>query len=366
MNPIQPGRILFLTFQGEYTCNPKYICNKLLERNYPGDLIWVVDAKEEKKEGSFPAEVELVERGTKEYYKALYSANVWIDNAFNVTREFVWKKRGQIYIETMHGSLGIKRIGSDSVRNGKRNQRGFRCGKLTDYIIANSVFEEEVYRTSFWKNTFIWKMGHARNDILLNESDDERQRIHQKVRKYFGISSDKKIILYAPTFRDQHAEVEELDIKSLLEEMEKKHGGKWVVIVREHHRDKQKMSEKSDDMLNGNNYADIQELMLAAEIGITDYSSWIFDFMLLRKPAFLCVFDEKIYKEDRGFYYPLEETPFPIAHSNKELKEHIKHFNQSQYEEHIDSFVKRRGCYENGEACNRIVDEIIKLVEGKR
>lgn len=362
-NRIEDGKILFLTFQGDYTCNPKYICNELIQNNYQGKLVWVVDDKKEIRREYFPKELELVERGTREYYKALYSANIWIDNAFNVSREFVWKKKGQIYIETMHGALGIKRIGTDSVHNRKRNQRGYRCGALTDYIIANSTFEEEVYRTSFWKDTTVWKLGHARNDILLNASQEKRQEVNIKVRTYFQIPLDRKIVLYAPTFQEKKTDIEDLDFKRLCASLERKYGGEWVVIRREHHRDKAKAAGKDNNIINGNDYADIQEMMLAADVGITDYSSWIFDYMFLRKPAFLCVFDEEIYNKERGFYYPLNETPFPIAHCNDEMEENIMAFEQEQYENQIEIFLKQRGCYEKGNACGRIAKRIERLME---
>ncbi len=365
-NRIENGKILFLTFQGDYTCNPKYICNELIRNHYHGRLVWVIDGKKELMKEHFPKEVELVERGTREYYKALYSANIWIDNAFNVSREFVWKKRGQIYIETMHGALGIKRIDTGSVRNRKRNQRGDRCGALTDYIIANSTFEEEVYRTSFWKDTSIWKLGHARNDILLSNSQEKRQEVNIKVREHFHIPPNKKIVLYAPTFKDKKTDVEDLDFERLCIALEKKYGGEWVVIRREHHRDKGKAAREDHNMIDGNDYSDIQEIMLAADVGITDYSSWIFDYMFLRKPAFLCVFDEEVYDKERGFYYPLKETPFLIAHCNDELEENIMAFEQEQYENQIETFLKQRGCYENGNACNRIAKRIERLMEVRK
>ena len=101
-------KILFFTFQGKYTCNPKYICRHLHRKR--GDLrcVWVIFSESER--ADFPEYAETVLFGTPEYYRALYSSKILVDNGFNFVKQPMEKKKGQYYIETMHGSLGIKRI----------------------------------------------------------------------------------------------------------------------------------------------------------------------------------------------------------------------------------------------------------------
>lgn len=359
---VEKGKILFLTFQGTYTCNPKYICEELINRGYTGELVWVID--DEKERVVFPEQVRTVKRGTNQYYRDLYSANIWIDNAFNVTREPVWKRKNQIYIETMHGSLGIKRIDPKKVRNARRNKRGYDCGRLSDYIISNSVFEENVYKGSFWKNTELLPYGHARNDILFVKNGEIKQQIIQKVRSYFNIDDNQKVVLYAPTFRDYGEDGEKIDLCRLIQVLEQTLGGEWVVIERRHHRDKVRLYAERRKILDGDLYPDIQELMVATDVGITDYSSWIFDFLLLGKPGFLYVTDAERYRAERGFYYPLDKTPFPLAGNNQELEDAIKSFAQKAYEERVEQFLEEKGCYEKGTACERIVNKIVEIVEG--
>ena len=149
---IEKRKIIFLTFQGKYTCNPKYICNEIIRQGLQWGLVWVI-YDEMCDTSGFPEQVRLVLAGTSEYFKELYSSHIWIDNAFCIARNNIRKRPEHIYIETMHGSLGIKRIGPNDVKDRLRNKRGYRCGKLTDYCISNSSFENDVYRTSFWKNT---------------------------------------------------------------------------------------------------------------------------------------------------------------------------------------------------------------------
>ena len=117
--------------------------------------------------------------------------------------------------------------------------------------------------------------------------------------------------------------------------------------------------EEDERILSATVYPDIQELIVAADVGITDYSSWICDFMLTGRPGFLYTPDLADYDQERGFYYPLSETPFPIAETNDELEEKILSFDEAAYAVKNEQFLEARGCKENGTAAKQIV-EIIK------
>ena len=98
---------------------------------------------------------------------------------------------------------------------------------------------------------------------------------------------------------------------------------------------------------------------------ITDYSSCLFDFVLTRRPGFIFATDVDEYNQERGFYYPLESTPFPIATNNAELMQNVKHFNDESYQEKITQFLIDRGCMEDGHASERVADLIAELVKEK-
>ncbi len=367
---VKKDKILFLTFQGKYTCNPRYICDEIIKRKLPWDLVWVVDDMSPETLAEFPEEVRVVERNTGKYFKELYTAKVWIDNAFNVTKVSVKKKPEQVYMETMHGSLGIKRIGPQDVPDKRRNKRGARCGRLSDYIISNSDFEDDVYRTSFWKKTEILKYGHARSDVLFEKDPEKLMQIKKKVYEYYQLPEDTKLALYAPTFRSSELdkeEKEEMDFAVLLPALKERFGGEWAVLNRAHHRDYKNKgyAQSVDGVYDGATYPDIQELMLACEVGITDYSSWIFDYVLTRKTGFIYAPDMQAYDEDRGFYYPIETTPFPLAHSNEEMKEKILAFDEKKYAEDVEAFLVEKGCVEDGHACERIVNKLEEIMEEK-
>ena len=108
-------------------------------------------------------------------------------------------------------------------------------------------------------------------------------------------------------------------------------------------------------------YPDIQELLCAADIMVTDYSSCIFDFMLSRKPAFFYAEDIEKYNQERGFYFPMSETPFPIAQNTDELVKNLLEFNENKYLEEIDAFLKGKGAFEDGNASKRAADFIERL-----
>ena len=97
---------------------------------------------------------------------------------------------------------------------------------------------------------------------------------------------------------------------------------------------------------------------------ISDYSSCMFDFMLTRRPCFIYAEDIARYNDERGFYYPLEATPFPVATNNEELKRNILNFDNEKYVKEVDKFLEEKGCIDDGNASKKVV-EIIKNKEGQ-
>lgn len=366
MASIKQNKIMFFTFQGDYVCNPKYISEEIIRRGLDYEQVWVSLDKPEKVKHIFPQNCKVVRFNTEDYYRELSTSKILIENAFNFAKGYVGKKEKQVFIQTMHGSLGLKKIGPEVVQNKKRNDRGFRSAELTDICISNSSFENMVYTTSFWKSNKIMDLGHARNDIFFL-NDEEKKKLKSKVCKYFAIPTDKKIALFASTFRNESesTKYEEIDFVNLKISLEKRFGGDWIILNRAHHTDlkKSKVCELSF-VLNANEYPDIQELMIAIDLGITDYSSWICDYVLTYKPGLLYTPDLDTYDQNRGFYYPIEETPFPICKSNNELAEQIINFDEELFKRRTDEFLEARGCIDDGKASKRIVDMIEEIMRG--
>ena len=359
-NKVQNNKVMFMTFNNNYMCNQKYICEEILKQKLPLDIVWAA-TKAQIASGQYPKGVRLVVRDSYEFFKEVTTAKVWVDNALNFTWNPIPKKKEQFYLQTWHGSMGLKRIGKQDVKNARWSMSAAMAGKATDLCISNSTFETEVFRQTHWPKAKILELGHARNDVFFMDKQ-EQAAVKAQVCAYFGIPEDCHIALYAPTFRnDDSAETYDLEHSKFLDALEAKFGGHWVVLNRYHFKTKAARKNVTVDerIISATAYPDIQDLMIAADVGLTDYSSWICDFVLTGRPGFIYAPDLKEYDSERGFYYPLEETPFPIAETNEELVERIQNFDPTLYETKRQEFLKARGCKEDGHAAEKIV-EIIK------
>lgn len=366
---IDPKKILFVTSRGGYNCNPKAIVDEIIRRNLPWKLVWVARSENMKNIWQYPKELEIVIRGSYEFYHAATTAKIWIDNSVNLSYLGTRKRNGQILIETWHGSLGLKRFETTSDKYWIK--KATACGERTDYCISNSDFEDNLFKNSFWKSSEILKYGHPRNDILLTKDSKQQQEIVAKIRKIFGLDIDVKIALYAPTFRDTaNMYTYMIDYEGVYAALQKRFGGKWRILTRLHFSARKQADKLKntypDFVIDATNYEDIQDLLLATDVGITDYSSWICDFVLTRRPGFIFATDMNTYVTERGFYYPLTSTPFPIAENNEELVSNILSFDEGIYQKNVDNFLQEKGCIDDGYASQRVVDKIMELMgEGK-
>ena len=365
---IQPNKIVCDNYMGKpYGCNSKYVVDKLLEK-YPGklDIVWTV-TKKEMASDSFPEGVRLVEYGSVNAKKEYATAKVWLTNYHKVAyaKKGMYRKPGQYYIQMWHGSLGIKKI-ENNVSCLTENSNWLTLAKesseMTTHWISNSDFETEIYKTAFWGAENILPYGHPRNDILINGDPDTVR----KVKEFYGIQ-DKKIMFYAPTFReDYRLDCYRIDYTALKAALEQTFGGEWVFLVRLHPRvckESASLLPRQPYVIDATFYPDIQELLLSADCMITDYSSCIFDFLLTGRPGFIFATDIDAYNTERGFYYSLESTPFPIATDNDQLLKNVRTFDYTAYALHTEQFLQARGCIEDGKASDRVADLIIDLVE---
>lgn len=361
--PVQDNKIMFLTFQGDYTCNPKRIADEIIRQELDYELIW--DVKTKIPTSDYPLELQFVQHNTYEFYKELASAKVIIENTNIVERLHVAKKPEQYLFQTWHGSLGIKRLDGDVVMGMRWKALAKACQKKVDFLLSNSSFETEVFETSYWGKVPSLLVGHARNDIFFAD-DAQKAKIRRKVCRNLNIPEEKKIFLFAPTHRDNVNEsYQALNYEMIKAALEERFGGEWQIVVRLHNRLKKEsvkwLGGLPSYVSNGTMYEDMQELLVAADAGVTDYSSWIFDYVLSGKPGFIIEIGLDEFKEQRGFYYPIETTPFPIAKNSKGLAANIRKFDEEKYARDAERFLKERGCMEDGHASERIVEKIKEL-----
>lgn len=363
--PINPKKIVFDNYMGKgYGCNPKYVAEKLAEK-YPGqfEAVWLVSGANDT-DTEIPDWIRKVDYKSKEALREYATAKIWISNYHKISfvRRGLFKRKGQYFIQMWHGSLGIKKIEGDVpglTENSKWLKLAKRSSQMVDYWISDSTFESNVYRQAFWGVNTILMYGHPRNDILFHGHN-----MSEKIKRYYNVE-DKKIVLYAPTFReDYRIDCYRIDFEILQQALRERFGGEWIVLIRLHPRIRGKISQVlpfSQGVYDATYYVDIQELVAGADCMITDYSSCIFDFMLSRRPGFIFATDIKDYNTERGFYYPLEETPFPIAQNNEELMQNIRSFDESVYHSNVEEFLKSKGCMEDGNASERVANKIAEL-----
>ena len=368
--PVCDNRIIFLTFRGEYDCNAKWIVEELAKRDVPYELYWAINRKKILDTIELPEGVIPVVKGRYNFYKALASAKIIVDNGITTVHHNYTKKRKQILIETWHGSLGIKKFSPDANKDKLWVKKAFKEARMTSYLISNSTFEDDVYRDSYWPKTPIWRMGHARNDILVEGNTERVQAYRENIFHTYNLEPDTKICLYAPTFRDDgDMRPYKIDYDELAEALERRFGGKWVIMTRFHFR-MRKLTEKmrlADHVINVSDYPDIMELLTCVDVGITDYSSWICDYLLTKRPGFLFATDMDEYQlEDRSFFYPLTDLPYPLAVDNVQLIDNILNFDDTGFEEKCQAFLDDKGCMDDGHAAERIADAIEALMKGQK
>ncbi|MCD8245370.1 MAG: CDP-glycerol glycerophosphotransferase family protein [Parabacteroides sp.] len=363
--PVDPNKVFFMTQESQYTCNPKYISRELEKRRPDLDIVWRCP---QKGNSHLPNNVRKVKLNSYDYFYEIFSSKIIITNSFLYVGMPFSLKKDQIVIETWHGSLGIKRHDKDAIKDKWRKKALEKTGKMTTYCISNSSLENGSLSSTYWPNTPILKLGHARNDLFFNNHETDRNILRKAIFESYGIDENFKVVMYAPTFRDSKSfDFYDIDYKWLLSSLSVKFGGNWCLFLRYHPSMKAlaKKKEKTDNdeienIFDMTSYPDMQELIAVTDIAITDYSSWIYDFVLLRRPGFIFATDIDSYCNERGFYYPLEETPFSIARNNEELMQNIMMFNPESYMPKVEQFLNDKGCIEDGYASERIVD----LIEG--
>ena len=362
---IDVNKVLFISFNKQYTCNPKYICRELIKQdvNHKIDIVWLTNNDKYVSNTPCPARVRQVCIGTAEAYKEIMTSKIVVQNA-HLSQEYGYlpKMSGQYYFQTWHGSLGFKRFDAKSDSNKKRVKAAIRAGKHTDFFLSNSTFESKNVAPVFWKNAQLIESGHARNDILINFNADCVNSIKQRL----SIEKNTRVILYAPTYRDNKSiEHFKIDFNEIIDAAKEKYGGSWVVLVKLHYSNRQNAKEIADNknVINVSRYPDIQELMLISDIGITDYSSWILDYLLMLRPAFIYAEDIEDYEVERGFYYPLSSAPFPVARNSKELATNIIGFDYDSYKTKAKSFLSEKGCMETGNASKAATEKILELMD---
>ena len=349
--------IMFCTNSGAgYYCNPKYIYMYLIKNNFNYKFIWCFKNPEKYKFLENDNTIICKYRSPKYYYYKIVS-KVYISNSIEGTESP--KKKKQIRIQTWHGGGSYKKVAL--AEKGKSNiykKRTENNMKNTDIFISSSkIFTNEVIKNNFCYAGKILEIGMPRNDILFCK--EEHYDIRKKVLNHYNIDDNKFIVLYAPTWRYDESKLEEIDFKRLKKNLEDKFNKEVVIIYRAHlHMQKNQI----DGLINGTDYEDMQELLIASDTLITDYSSSIWDYSLLYKPCFLFCPDLDYYIEKRGFVIDIYKWGFPVAKTNDNLMEEINNFDIEDFKDKMNKHHNMLGSFETGKATKLFADYLEKEI----
>jgi CDP-glycerol glycerophosphotransferase len=232
-------------------------------------------------------------------------------------------------------------------------------GAISDGIISECGVQSEEFRACFWlnENTQILEIGLPRNDKLFDKEQVHKTALH--VRNSLGVGANQGIVLYMPTFRDDHSmDGYRLDFDGVLSAFERRFGRGFVILVRLHPNVQGQAGfiQYNDHVINATCYPDAQELYMAADYLITDYSSAAFDFALLQRPVFLCTLDYEKYRGDRGLTNVFHQCPFPKACDNDQLIRQIEAFSREKYDAQVNEFRRFWHPYDRGDAAKRAAD----------
>lgn len=352
--PVKSNRIVFINFLGKgYGCNPKYIANEILRNNLHFDLVWLTNDMD----ATFPEGIRKIKYSS---FKALYelaTAKIIITNVKNDLR--IKKKSSQYIIQTWHAPYGYKFAEAEATDKLSNNyiKESIENSKMTDLFLSNSVRQSEEYRRAFWCDCQILEKGLPRNDIYFEDPNFTIKCVKDRV----GISDNAKIILYAPTFRDDgDFSVYGLDCNRILDYL----GNEWVILVRLHPNvnNADVLFEYNNRIINVSNYSDIQELIVSCDMLITDYSSTMFDACLMNKPVFVFATDIDKYQITRGLKPEFFEIPYVICKDNDMLMEEIQNMTCEKAERFAKILLQSQGYKDEGKASKAVVDVITKVI----
>lgn len=358
--PVKSNRVLFYSFSGkDFSDSPKYISEYIESNNKEYELIWAVNNPE--------AFQYLLNRGYKVIkYNSLMHLYYGITSKFIVTNTGPYKaleyRKSQVIINTWHGGGAYKKTGRDNpykdkykqLYNDKFGQSGVKL-----FLSSSKAFTKYAIKEAFGYKGEIAEVGLPRNDILFKVGDHESIAI--EVRRQLGIDNDTKVLLFAPTWRNYKTDkYEKIDVDGLLKACKERFGGNWVFVFRGHNlsNGSSYIASKSH-CVNATNYYDMQRLMIAAEVLVSDYSSCIWDFSLLNKPCFLYTPDLQKYDQTFAFYTPIYSWGFNVCESNRDLVISVKNFDKEAYIASVNKNHKLFGNTETGSAVEYVYRYIV-------
>jgi CDP-glycerol glycerophosphotransferase len=368
--------VAFQAFKGQkYACSPKAIYEEMLqdERFKDYTFVWLFKNPEEFRFLKENPNTKIMKYGSKNCEKLLSKAKFWI---FNFRAPEWWlPKKDQVYVQCWHGTP-LKRLGFDleTSDNAMNSTKEIRKKYISDtkrfkYFLSPCGFSSEKFISAWDMKTYgkedsIIELGYPRNDYLSNYKEEEISQI----RKELGIESvDKKVILYAPTWRDnQHKSgvgyvyENPVDFDLLREEL----GEDYIILFRAHYlvASSFDFAKYEGFVYDVSQYDDINRLYVVSDLLVTDYSSVFFDYAILNRPMIFYMYDLADYRDNvRGFYLDLSELPGPIVEDDNTFIEAVKAINFDNSSECLKEFNEKFNSYNDGKAARRVIGRLFDI-----
>lgn len=337
--------VFFESFYGRNaSCNPLAI-DRELARRAPGAIrYWsVVDLSVAVPEGAVP-----IVEGSPEWWRARGSARLLVVNDW-LRRRFS-RRNGQVVLQTWHGTplkrLALHRPGFDP----RRMAAVFRESRRWNVLLAQNPYAARILGKAYaFGSRPIWVEGYPRNDVLVTGDGGA-------TRAALGIRPGERVLLYAPTWRDDRSE-----IVDFVDPAELAGAADAVVLVRGHSRTlREGRDAEGPRVIDVTGFPDASLLLLAADALITDYSSVMFDFSVTGKPMYFLVPDMEHYRGQlRGFYFDLvAHAPGPVVRTQDELIAALAG-SSADYEERYRAWRARFNARDDGHAAERVVARIL-------
>ncbi|MBH1940367.1 CDP-glycerol glycerophosphotransferase family protein [Mobilitalea sibirica] len=364
--PVNKQIILFESNLGRnYTGNPRAIYEEMvkqgLDQKYRCYFIL------ENVNTPIPGLAKKIKRTRLRYFYLFAVAGVWVCDSR--LPKYILKRPDCTFIQTWHGTplkklaLDMDNVfmaGEKGIDNYKKNF--YNSAKTWDYLIAQNHFSSEIFRRAFAFDKEMLEIGYPRNDVLLkcNQTD-----AINKIKEELGLPKDKKIVLYAPTWRDNEFYGKgKYKFKSAMDFslLQKELGEDTIMIVKYHYliMDQIDWSPYKDFIYAFELNYDISLLYLVSDMLITDYSSVMFDYSILKRPMLFFCYDLEEYKDTlRGFYFDfLEEAPGPVLKTTEELVIALKEYDGTQYKDKYEAFNAKYNHLDDGHSSERVVELI--------
>ncbi|MCA0172872.1 bifunctional glycosyltransferase family 2 protein/CDP-glycerol:glycerophosphate glycerophosphotransferase [Bacillus sp. RAR_GA_16] len=367
--PIKERKVLLESFGGKgYSDSPRYIYEELLKSDKKYQYLWVYD----KQKKDIPGNPKQVRRLSPAYYYHLATSKYWVSNAR--MPNFAIKRPETVYLQTWHGTplkklaADMKEVRMPGTTTEKYKRNFYREAQKWDYLVSPNDYSTKIFRRAFKFGKEVLDVGYPRNDILYLE-DQEKSKRQQEIKMKLGIPADKKVILYAPTWRDDefHGKGQyKFDLKLDLRKMQEKLGNEYVIALRMHYLVAEHIDTTgmSDFVYNLSDYGDIAELYLLSDVLITDYSSVFFDFANLRRPILFFTYDIEKYRDSlRGFYMDFEnEAPGPLLKTSDGVLDAIQNLDRIkiEYENKFAAFYDKYCHLDDGQAAKKVINRVFE------